>query len=104
MPRIDWPDCASGPASALFGSYHAEGERLPEYLLKHGLDKLSCERIVRTGRISSPEGNLDGQETVHVAGIIDGLAIEIVVCPKVVNDIEIAVIVTIKLKRKARRR
>ena len=76
-------------------SFHAEHERLP----KHGLDKLSCERIVKSGRIHSPEINSStGRDNVHVRGKIDSQDVDIVVDPYRQGEVEVVVIVTIKPK------
>jgi len=75
-------------------TYHAEVERLPEY----DLDKLSCERVVKNGFMHSPEINMDGQETIHVGGNVDGQMVDIVVCVRECQGEDIAVIVTVKPK------
>ena len=90
------------PGFAPVWSDHAGNERLPEYLDKYGLDKLSCERIVRTGHIGTSERNLrTGRENVHVRGTVDGMTVDVVVDPQSFDGAEYAVIVTIKPKPKS---
>jgi hypothetical protein len=86
-------------------SYHAQYERLPEYLETHGIDKLSVERVVRTGAIGKVERDIrTGHETVHVGGKVDGENVDVVVGLQSVGGIEFARIVTIKPKAKRKKR
>jgi len=73
---------------------HAEKDRA----IPLGFDKLSIERIVRTGSVLMPEQNITGDETVHVAGTIDSERVHVVVAMKSDGCDEFALIVTVKPK------
>ena len=79
-------------------SWHAERERLPQYARQFGIDRLGCERIVRTGIIGTPEVDLRGRETVHVGGAIDGRHVDVVVAARPEAGSHLIVIVTLKPK------
>ena len=87
------------PELILIWSGHAE-KRLSEYGSSYGLSKLDCERIVRSGALRLPETNVDGEETVHAAGAVDGNALEVVVSVKSTEVGEIVKIVTLKPKKR----
>ncbi len=86
------------PGFAPVWRWHAE-ERLAEY----GFDRLSIERIVRSGAIRLGEPDVHGREQVHVAGSVDGEPVEIVVEPAEAADgTEVVRIVTMKPKNRRR--
>lgn len=86
------------PGFAPVWTLHAE-QRLGEY----GLDRLSCERVIRSGAIRQGEPDVRGREQVDVAGTVDGEPIEIVVEPAVAADgTEVVRIVTLKPKTRRR--
>lgn len=87
------------PEFAPVWSRHAE-QRLVEYGADYGLSKLDCERIVRRGALRLPETNVDGGETVHAAGNVDGNSLEVVVSVMAAEIGDIAKIVTLKPKKR----
>lgn len=75
---------------------HAEKDRA----LPFGFDKVSIERIVRTGSVTMPEVNISGDETVHVSGTIEAERVQVVIALKCDDSLDFALIVTIKRKDK----
>jgi hypothetical protein len=87
------------PNFAPVWSVHADRDRLPQYSQEFGLDKLSCERILRAGSIFKSEMNITtGRDNVHVRGTIDGMTVDIVVDPQTHDGVEVVVVVTLKPK------
>jgi len=72
---------------------------------EYDFDKLSIERIVRSGAVRPGELDIHGREQVHVSGNADGEPVDVVVEVAVAeaDGTEIVRIVTLKPKNKQQR-